>query len=300
MSKIIVTGSSGFLGSRIAHSFAVLGNEVIGFDINTIPHFQFRQIQQDLLSADYSKLFSEFKPDLLVHCAGNANVGVSVENPELDFELGVHLLHRLLFGLKSCSVKPHCVFMSSAAVYGDPESLPITESSTIHPISPYGLHKSICEDICSYFSRTEDIPISVVRIFSAYGAGLRKQIFWDISQKIYSGQPFELFGTGDETRDFINFQDVIQAIQVISKTPNCKTYNVASGVQISIRQAAEILMSAFGRSKLDLHFNGNRKVGDPQFWQADISNLKSLGFNPSVTLEAGLHAYAEWIKNGAI
>jgi nucleoside-diphosphate-sugar epimerase len=300
MAKIIITGSSGFLGSRLASSYAAIGNEVVGYDMNLIPHFQYRQVEQNLLTADFKSIFSSIQPDLVIHCAGNANVGISVANPELDFELGVHLLHRMLFGLKASGQNPHFLFLSSAAVYGDPESLPIGENSAIRPISPYGLHKAVCEDICKYFSRTENIPISVVRIFSAYGPGLRKQLFWDISQKIFSGKPFELFGTGDETRDFINFNDVIQAIHYVSKRPHSGIYNVANGIQITIRQAAEYLMTAFNRNIQELKFNGKRKPGDPQFWEADISNLKSLGFKPTITLEAGLHAYAEWIKNGAM
>jgi UDP-glucose 4-epimerase len=299
MAKVIITGSSGFLGSRLANKFANLGNEVIGFDVKATPHIQYRQIEQDLLCADFSSIFHSIQPDLIIHCAGNANVGVSVENPDFDFELGVHLLHRLLFGLKSSGIKSRLIFLSSAAVYGDPAHLPLTENSPVNPISPYGLHKAICENVCEYFSRTEGIPISIARIFSAYGSGLRKQLFWDISQKIFSGKAFELFGSGNETRDFVNFEDVVQAIALISQHPGSGIYNVANGIQVTIREAAEVLMSAFGKSPLDLNFNGNRKVGDPQFWEADITRLKSLGFKPSITLEAGLTGYAEWVKNGA-
>ena len=150
MKTILVTGSSGFIGSRIASSYAADGHQVIGLDIRMVPHLSYTQKECDLLTMDLEAYLKEVQPDIIVHCAGNANVAVSVADPGFDFQSNVAVLHRMLFALKAAKLKSKFVFLSSAAVYGNPVSLPINEDSAAKPISPYGLHKNQCEVLCKY------------------------------------------------------------------------------------------------------------------------------------------------------
>lgn len=296
MKKVLVTGSSGFIGTRIAASYAQEGCSVLGIDVRVVPHIAFPQQECDLLAVDMVSLLRDFAPELVIHCAGNANVGISVARPHFDFDSNVKVLHRLLFAIKDSGLRPKVIFMSSAAVYGNPLALPIRETDVASPISPYGLHKRQCEDLCEYFHRVEGLPIHVVRIFSAYGSGLRKQLFWDLAGKIANNPRVELFGTGNETRDFIHVDDVVGAIALVAERSDCMFYNLANGVEVSIREAAGLLAQAMGKDASIIGFNGKVKPGDPLNWRADISALLAIGYRPRVGLAEGLQAYAEWVK----
>lgn len=299
MKKVLVTGSSGFIGSRIATRYAQEQHQVLGLDVRIVPHISFKQVECDLLAMDLASFLKEYQPDLVIHCAGNANVGVSVAQPHFDYESNVTVLHRLLFAIKAAAIAPKVVFMSSAAVYGNPNSLPISEDFASLPISPYGLHKRQCEDLCEYFARVERLPIVIARIFSAYGSGLRKQLFWDLVGKIANNPSVELFGTGNETRDFIHVDDVVDAIVLVSERSDRLYYNLANGVEVSIREAAGLLAKSMGKDPANIAFNGQVKPGDPLYWRADIGELRKIGYKQKVSLADGLQSYAEWVKKDA-
>lgn len=116
-----------------------------------------------------------------------------------------------------------------------------------------------------------------MRIFSAYGSGLRKQLLWDIYQKYLNTGRIDLFGTGNETRDFIHISDILRALELILAYQGPEEiFNVANGEEVSIRELAEIYAAQLGEKTDIVRFNGETKVGDPQNWRADISLLKKL------------------------
>lgn len=296
--KIMVTGASGFLGSSICHSLSKSGHDVIGLDI-VIPMIKapYRQIQCDLLTIELSELFRAYNPDQIIHCAGNANVGLSVQDPFMDLNGSYVLLHRLLYSLKSIPLKPTLLFVSSAAVYGNPVQLPISETAARAPVSPYGLHKAACEDLCEYFSRVERFDCKIVRIFSAFGVGLRKQLLWDTCQKIRAGGLIKMFGTGNETRDFIHVDDVVRAIRMVLDHGSAETYNIANGKETSIAYIVKSLLDAATIPHENLTFSNDTKTGDPLNWCSDIKKLQNLGYSPSVTVDRGVQDYWNWFSS---
>lgn len=133
------------------------------------------------------------------------------------------------------------------------------------------------EELCSYYNRVHGYHIRCVRIFSAYGSGLRKQLLWDIYQKYLNTGRIDLFGTGNETRDFIHISDILRALELILAYQGPEEiFNVANGEEVSIRELAEIYAKQLGENTDIVRFNGETKVGDPQNWRADISLLKKL------------------------
>ena len=165
------------------------------------------------------------------------------------------------------------------------------------PVSPYGKHKLFAEELCKEYNEHFNSQTCSLRIFSAYGPGLKKQILWDIFKKSQDGGTVTLFGTGNETRDFIYVADIIRAIELIIKNGsfNAAVYNVASGIEISMKNMAALLLKEMGYSG-ELIFSGNERPGDPKNWRADINKLKAMGFEPSFTLENGIKEFVKWLE----
>lgn len=296
--KIVITGVNGFIGSHFANKCILNGFDVWGIDMastSTVDGIKYQQMNlcEDLLD----NILLTFKPFALIHCAGMADVNYSVQYPDSDFVSNVVVARKVLYSIKNVSRNTIFIFLSSAGVYGNPIYLPIDEMHEKNPISPYALHKGLVEDICWFFVRQHGIDVRILRIFSAYGGGLKKQIFWDMGQKIRNYGKLELFGTGEETRDFIHIDDLCCAIQMIMETERTNEiiYNVANGIEISIRNVAEIFSEKCGINKNLISFNGCERQGNPTNWCADIRRIKSLGYQSKVDIDMGVTEYVEWL-----
>jgi dTDP-glucose 4,6-dehydratase/UDP-glucose 4-epimerase len=214
-----------------------------------------------------------------------------------DYELNVNNVFKMLEAIRLNN--PACKFISfsSAAVYGNPETLPIDESFLLNPISPYGWHKLYTEKLCQEYWRLHGVKTVSLRIFSVYGEYLRKQLFWDIYQKTLKSDHVELFGTGNETRDFIYIRDLMEVLSSVigAAAFEGEPLNVASGVETTIYTAATSFCRAIN-PKITISFNGQTKPGDPLKWRADIRKLRALGFTPRFSFDEGIQQVAQWIK----
>lgn len=306
MKKMVITGVNGFIG-RSAKEYFEKEYEIIGIDLaehycgiedsGCIGEFTYYQCNMTQNPAELANIFTGMQPDVVLHCAGSANVGASVVNPMADLDGNLHSLYQLLLALKSFEKKPKLIFFSSAAVYGNPRQLPIKETDELAPISPYGVHKLMCEELCHYYNRVHGYKTRSVRIFSAYGSGLRKQLLWDIYQKYQNTRTINLFGTGNETRDFIHVSDIMRAIDVILNYEGPEeVFNVANGEEVAIKDLAHIYAKKLGEAEDIVSFNGEIKIGDPQNWRADISLIQKLGYQKKMELEDGIESYVNWVK----
>ncbi len=293
--KVLIIGSKGFIGSHLLQSFD-FATEVWGCDVVT-DHESTRYIQISAVNADFHEVFSSQPFDVCINCSGAASVPASLKEPLKDYELNTANVFRMLDAIRKYT--PACKFinLSSAAVYGNPAKLPVAESFPVQPVSPYGIHKRQAEEICSSFYNFWQVGTCSLRIFSAYGNGLTKQLFWDLYQKSLTGNVIDLFGTGAETRDFIHVDDIARAImQVIQKASFKGEYiNIANGSQWMIKDVAAILFDALGWQG-SIRFKGINRTGDPLNWQADISLLQAMGYQQRISMEQGLLNYAQWLR----
>jgi len=294
---LVITGVNGFIGGhaarRLKGRFRIVGVDTNASDLSGACD---RYLQLILPDPDLEGLMRQEAPAACLHFAGSASVAHSMEHPAHDFQAGPLALFHLLDGIRKHAPGCTLFFPSSAAVYGNPERLPIAEDSPLAPISPYGHHKLICEQIIHEFSGVYGLGGVILRIFSCYGAGLRKQLCWDVCEKIRHGR-LELFGSGRETRDFIHVDDVAAALEHLLELGITNgTFNLAQGRQTSISEVAERLCEAYGPAGVRPEFNGRTRPGDPLFWQADVSALARTGFEPRTSLAEGLTAYAQWHK----
>ena len=293
--KILIIGSKGFIGSHCVDYFAIKGFEVFQADVNVSLESNYYPIEQQ--NPDFSLPFREHQFDLCINASGSAHVGFSFENPSKDFELNVVNVQKILVAIRDYNSNCKFINFSSAAVYGNPQILPITENSKCKPLSPYGFHKLQSELLLTEYHKFFGLNTCSLRVFSAYGPRLKKQLFWDLYQKAIQGDEVSLFGTGSETRDFIYIDDLLQIIDLVIQNSSFQgsIYNVGNNQEISITQAAQIFLQEFSPEK-KVVFSGEVKVGDPNKWLAGMENLKKYGFKPQYDLSLGLKKYAEWLR----
>jgi UDP-glucose 4-epimerase len=298
MDKIVITGGNGFLGSYIAQEFFHHGCDVFSIDVRKGNNLFGTNLIMDLSSPEFGNFLENKQPDLLIHAAGTASVFNSIQDPLTDFKRNVMITAEVLDMVKNQTPSCKVIFLSSAAVYGNPSTLPILETDALNPISPYGYDKLFCEKLIEEYTKIFELRASIVRIFSAYGPGLHKQIVWDVCRKIVSAPEVSLSGNGTETRDFIHSTDVAKALFLVAnKSPfNGDVYNLASGTQTSIMSLADGLLRIFSSPK-QLVFSGENRPGDPLFWQANIQKISNLGFSPTMDVMSGLEEYANWFLN---
>jgi UDP-glucose 4-epimerase len=292
--KILIIGSTGFIGS---HCFDYFSKKHEVFSVDTT-HFRDRNHYViDAFNPNFEEIFKNDKFDVCINCVGSANVAYSFEHPYNDFRLNVSIVINILTAIKQFNADCKFINFSSASVYGNPEVLPINEKASLKPLSPYGFHKLQSEILLTEYHRFFALNTCSLRVFSAYGERLKKQLFWDLYSKTRQSQNVILFGNGNESRDFIYIHDLIAAIEIVIHKAEFfgEAINVASGIEISIKQAANLFLKLYD-SSVDLQFNGEIKIGDPRNWKADISVLSNMGFSPRFNIETGVNNYVQWLK----
>lgn len=302
MSRILITGVTGFLGRAISREMTGNGNIVFGsaspFRSVEAPSDLEEVVRVDMNSDSFIAFLEKAAPDVVIHCAGSSSVGKSIDDPATDFAGNVELTRCLLEALRQHSKEARFVLLSSAAVYGNPATLPISESAEVKPISPYGFHKRQAELLVEEYSGVYGMATASLRIFSAYGPGLERQVLWDLSRKIAAGDAVEMHGDGTESRDFIHSADVARAVSLVSrKAPmNGEAYNLATGEEWTIRQLLEMLLEEFGVDRT-VRYSGEVGDGVPRRWRADVSRLREMGFASEISLPDGAKDYVRWFSN---
>jgi UDP-glucose 4-epimerase len=151
------------------------------------------------------------------------------------------------------------------------------------------------EQLCLEFAQVYSQPTASVRIFSAYGAGLRRQVMWDICQKAISQKELILQGTGNESRDFVHAVDIAKAVEIICNHAPMQgeVYNLGNGEEVKIKELASKIIYHMRLDNIP-QFNGMITKGNPLNWQANITKLSSLGFAPSISLDKGIKIFTNW------
>lgn len=298
--RIFILGSEGFIGSNLVKYFTGRGDVVDGCDLTEYSTPGYAYHKHSVLSPGFDELFAEKRFDACINASGNGNVGFSMLHPLSDFEANTYAVAKTLDCLRRFQPACRFIHISSAAVYGNPAKLPVKETDSTDPVSAYGFNKLMSEQLCGEYHRLYNIPVCVLRPFSVYGSGLKKQLFWDICNKLSAAPEIELFGTGNESRDFLHIRDLAGLIQLLLEKAdfNMDIYNAASGKEVSIRQVANLVEACFGDGK-KIHFNGQQKKGDPLNWQADVSKIVSLGFTGNMALQDGIESYVKWFRSYA-
>lgn len=302
---VIITGAYGFIGRYAAREYKINGYNVIGlghgaWSKNEWLEWGIDQWHECDVTLENLVIYCGSTPEIIIHCAGSGSVDFSINYPLQDFERTVLTMKSVAEFVRVYSPKTKIVYPSSAAVYGKVNSLPISESSPLNPISPYGFHKKMAEDICVLYAKQYMIQITVVRLFSVYGEGLRKQLLWDACNKLKSCN-YDFFGTGMEVRDWIHVKDVARLLYIAAEHANelCPIVNGGSGVPITVEAMLATLFTAFDSINKP-NFMGVLNAGNPVQYQADIKKVELWHWTPKVNLVQGIRDYVAWYKEGAI
>jgi UDP-glucose 4-epimerase len=305
--KVLVTGGAGFIGSHLAdrlvdasHDVVVLDNFSTGRTRNLLhshgrPNFQL--VKGDIRRIPPSLVKKLRRVERVCHFAAATSVQQSIRDPLFTTEVNVVGTLNVLKAAKA--LKPErIVFASSAAVYGRPRRFPISETASISPISPYGASKAASELYLGSFEENHGIEAVSLRYFNVYGPrqtpGQYAGVISIFAKRALLQQPLKVFGDGRQTRDFIFVSDVVDAtIAALEKTPKNRTFNIASGNEITVLELAKIIQRITG-SRSELDFCPPR-TGDITRSVADTARARDeLGFKTRTSLDDGLSATIRW------
>ena len=309
MSRALVTGAAGFIGSHLVERLLSEGVTVIGVDCFTdfyAPALKRANIKQAESNPRYSLLELDLgkddlaplpQVDVVFHQAAQAGVRSSWGS---DFAVytshNVLATQRLLEHYKKTNLE-RFVYASSSSVYGDAERFPTDEGLLPRPFSPYGVTKLAGEHLVLLYGRNFGMPVAALRYFTVYGPRQRPDMaFHRFCRALLRGEPIPVFGDGKQSRDFTFIADAVEAnVRAWKKSGPQGVYNVGGGSQVEVLQAIAILERELG-ANADLRFEP-RPPGDPLRTRADATKLKTdLGFVPQISIERGLAAEAEWAR----
>ena len=276
--KIIgITGSTGFIGSNLLKELSKAHKVIV---INLRDYADFDQLIYDL---------NKYKLTHFLNCVGGKSVGTSKLYPVEDFKSNVESPTKILYALSKCKNKIHFTHISSAGVYGE-QSISNIYSFTF---SPYANHKKIYDDLL-ISTTTENVDYLIVRPFSVYGPGLKKQLIWDSYRKFTSEETPIFFGTGNELRNFIYIDDLCSIIRLHIEKDSTGIIDVGSDEVQTIKEVLEIFVNVLGFN-LDIKFNNIKDKGNP-INLSEIQHKLKVPFNKYTSLLSGLKKYADWIK----
>ncbi len=308
MKHCVVTGGAGFIGSNIVGALlrdgvrvTVLDNLSSGYESNLLPFPDVRFVRGDVRDPETVGNALE-SADVVFHLAASVGNKRSIDDPVTDAEINVLGTIRVLEAARKYGVEK-VVVSSSAGIFGELKTLPIREDHQVEPDSPYGCTKLCQEKLCLAYAKLYGIDAVALRYFNVYGPNQRFDAYGNVipifAFSMLRGEPITIFGDGEQTRDFIHVDDVVQANIKAARTPSVTgAYNIASASRITINELVRLLERASGITPRVSH--GPERPGDVRHSLADISKAQAaFGFSPIVGLEEGLRDYMRWARQEA-
>lgn len=297
--KFLVTGGAGFIGSHIAEALAKKG-EVLAYDNLSVGKRENVPEECTLMVGDLldTKKLSDAMEDVDVVLHNAAFVSIRGSFERLVDDINVNCIGTL--NVLNAAVKKNVkkvVFASSMAVYGEPKYLPVDENHPLIPISPYGLSKVRGEMYCKAFQEKYGMKTVVLRYFNTYGVRQTPSSYVGVISTFIDNalhkRPLTIFGYGTQTRDFVWVKDVVSANISAATTDVQGIFNVGSGIEMSINQVADLVISHLGGEKI----HSDLPEGEIKRIAANTSNAKKyLRYAPQSNLKKTMPELIEWLK----
>jgi UDP-glucose 4-epimerase len=306
--KTLVTGGAGFIGSHICERLLKEGHEVVCLD-NFDPYYDPSLKRRNVEPLSGNKRFQLVEGDIrdralvrdvvgdgveyVFHYAAQAGVRISIEDPLKPHEINTTGLLNVLQSCLNSRVRK-LINASSSSVYGSMQYLPLDEDHPRLPVSPYGVSKLTGEHYCRVFSELHGLRTTSLRPFTVYGPRMRPDAaIFIFADRALKDETIEVFGSGEQTRDFTYIDDVVEANVLAMEKGDGEVYNVASGARISINELARRLMKAVNSKSSVTHTPPSK--GDAPHTLANVDKAaRDLSYSPEVDIEQGLRRYVEW------
>lgn len=295
----VITGAHGFVGRHLARQLASDGWEVTGLGHGHWPREEWqswglaRWIPGSVELASLSKAGPQ---DVAFHCAGGASVRFAIENPYEDFARTVSSTAALVEWARASRGAPAIVLVSSAGVYGNTGAEPAREDRAPRPESVYAAHKLLAEDLCRAHARFTSVRCAIVRLFSVYGPGLRKQLLWDACNKL-ALRDRAFAGSGAEARDWVHVRDAARLLMIAADRASgaCPVVNGGTGQHATVADVVSLVAQLMGTDAPV--FSGAARPGDPDRLVADPGQAARWGWRPEVGWRAGVEEYCRWFRD---
>jgi len=295
---ILITGGMGFVGSHISEYLVKQGHKITIYDNLSNSQTMFSDSNIKIIEGnilDYPLLTkSLINIETVIHLAAQISVSDSIKDPENTMRINVDGTKNVLTGCIENNIK-NFIGISTAAVFGSQEEI-LSEISTPYPISPYGKSKLMMEEIIMDFSKKHNLNSIVLRFFNLYGPRQSPQyagVITKFLKNIRENKLLEIYGDGNQTRDFVHIDDAIKCINLAIKNLEGKTgriYNIGSGKSTSILKLTNLLLK-LTKKDMPIQFKPGIK-GDIIHSQTSINLAKKeLGFEPKISLEEGLSRF---------
>lgn len=345
---ILVTGAAGFIGSnlvlellRTTTTIHIVGIDNMNdyYDVS-IKEYRLTQIEKEVAKHNNSswtffknsiadkeiinKIFSEYKPAVVVNLAAQAGVRYSITNPDVYIESNLigfyNILEACRHSYDSYDGVEHLVYASSSSVYGSNKKVPYsTDDKVDNPVSLYAATKKSNELMAHAYSKLYNIPSTGLRFFTVYGpAGRPDMAYFGFTNKLRAGETIQIFNYGNCKRDFTYVDDIVEGVKRVMKAapekkngedglpiPPYAVYNIGNNQPENLLEFVDILQQELIRAEVlpaDYDFDAHKKLvamqpGDVPVTYADTSALEAdFGFKPNTSLRNGLRKFAEWYK----
>jgi UDP-glucose 4-epimerase len=303
MSKIVVTGGAGFIGSQIVDCYVESGHDVIIVDnlasgrrTNVNPAA--RWYDMDVRSPEFAALIRSERPEYISHHAAQAKVGTSTAQPLYDADVNILGMINLLQAAVDAGVRKVIFSSSGGTVYGVSERLPITEDQPFAPQSPYGISKTACEYYLRYYAATYGLCYTALRYANVFGprdTTSSEHVITIFVDRLLDGLSPIIQWDGEQAKDYIYIDDVVRANMAVLDAGDNQAYNVGSGKGVSVNSIYQLVQEATGIHVPAEH--GPKRAGDVRLVYFDYSKAaRDLGWEPRVPFGEGLRRTVEWYR----
>ena len=294
MQKILITGGLGQVGSYLVDKLCNTSNVTILDNYSSTTRESVPDgvtvVRDDILSQRARELVTQ--NDVVIHTAAQINVSRPMDDPLFDLNNNVFGTLNLLEAARNSNIH-RFIYFSSAAIYGNPEYLPIDEAHPLNPLSPYGVSKLSGEKYCTMYHKAFGVPTVCIRPFNIYSprqdpSNPYSGVISKFMERVKNKQSPIIFGDGTQTRDFVSVHDIVDMVllAIESKKAEGEVFNVGTGVPTTITELAQVIIDIYG-ADVEIEF-ADSQSGDIKHSSSDISKARSIGYEPKVKLHDGL------------
>ncbi len=310
MTGILVTGGAGFIGSHLCDRLLAEGHRVVAVDDLSTGRIanlsearsygsEFTFFNMDVRSEGLLSLFERHRPEIVMHLAAQAGVGPSIVNPVHDAAVNVMGVLNLMECCAKTGVRKVVYAASGGTLYGEPRKLPVKETATGRPLSPYGIAKKVAIDYLGFYERYRGVAFTALALANVYGPRQdphgESGVIAIFASKMLQGEAPTIYGDGNQTRDYVFVDDTVHALALSAERGDGRLINVGTGLETSVNGLFRLLAETTGFAGQPAA--GPARPGDVRRSALDPSlALEALGWRPWTHLEDGLGETVAFLK----